>query len=172
MIRFERWKLMSTAIDLMGLARSADAALEILREHARAIAQADGVTIVRRIGDEVAYVGEDAISPLWTGQRFPIQHCISGLAMIERRPIFIPDIREDPRVPLNAYLSTFVASMAMFPIGHGAPSAALGVYWATAQSIDPDTLALLDALTRSANGSFERLAVAGEIAAGRQLRAG
>jgi hypothetical protein len=171
MIRFNRWKQMSQAIDRLGLAISAEDALEILREHARAIAQADGVTIVRREGDEVVYVGEDAISPLWTGRRFPVRQCISGLAMLERRPIFVPDIRDDPRVPLGAYLATFVASMAMFPIGHGEPRAAMGVYWAVAQDIDPDTLSLLDTLTRSANGTFERLAVAGEIAAGRQLRA-
>src|SRR3569833_3261460 len=97
MIRFERWKQMTQAIDLMTSARSADAALEILRLHARGIADADGVTIVRRIGKEVAYVGEDAISPLWTGQRFPIEQCVSGMAMLERRAIFIPDIRADPR---------------------------------------------------------------------------
>lgn len=168
MIRFNRWKQMAQAIDLLGLAPSAGAALEILREHGRAIAQADGVAIIRREGEEVAYVGEDAISPLWTGQRFPVRQCVSGLAMLERRPIFIPDIRLDPRVPLNAYLSTFVASMAMFPIGHGEPKAAMGVYWAVAQEVDPDTLSLLDTLTRSANGTFERLAALDELAPGRR----
>jgi hypothetical protein len=172
MIRFERWKQMAQAIDLMASACSTDAAMEILREHARGIADADGVTIVRRIGNEVAYVGEDAISPLWTGQRFPIEQCVSGMAMLERRAIFIPDIRADPRVPLNAYLATFVASMAMFPIGFGEPHVALGIYWAQIHHIDPDTMSLLDTLTRSANSTFERLAVAGELEAGRRSLAG
>ena len=102
-------------------ATSEEEVLEMLRDSARAIALSDGVAVVRRYGDQVAYVGEDAITPLWTGQRFPIHTCISGLAMLARQPILIPDILKDPRVPLNAYLSTFVRSMAMFPIGTGEP---------------------------------------------------
>jgi hypothetical protein len=168
MIRFKRWRMMSEAIDLLGQAASSDAALEILRERGRGIALADGVSIVRREGDEVVYVGEDTITPLWAGLRLPIRECVSGLAMLERRPIFVADIHNDSRVPRNAYLSTFVASMAVFPIGLGEPVAALGVYWAKAQPIHPDTLALLDTLTRSANATVERLAAAAEIAASRR----
>ena len=49
-----------------------------LRGSARSIARADGITVVRRLGDRVAYVAEDAASPLWTGQSFPIEACISN----------------------------------------------------------------------------------------------
>lgn len=171
-IRFRRWKLLSDATGALAGVSSEMAALEVLRSSARQIAEADGVTVVRRVGDRVAYVGEDAVAPLWTGQSFPIEQCISGLAMLERRPILIPDIRRDARVPLNLYLATFVASMAMFPLGSGEPSAALGVYWREARPVEPDALALLDTLTRSANATFERLAVAAEQAAGRIARAG
>ena len=168
MIRFNRWKLMSDALDLLGRAASVDDALEILRLHARALGGADGVTVSRREGDEVVFVGENAIAPLWTGQRFPIGDSISGFAMTERRPIFIPDIHADARVPILPFRATFVASLVVFPLGLGAPVAALGVYWAKEHPVEPDALALLDTLARSAGGTFERLAAATEITESRR----
>jgi GAF domain-containing protein len=141
---------------------SLGAVLETLREEGRAIAGADGVAIVRREGDEVAYVGEDAIAPLWTGKRFAIRTCVSGMAILQREPVFVPDILADDRVPLNAYLSTFVRSMAVFPIGAGEPVAALGCYWAEARSIHADAARLIEMLTGAANTALERLAIADE----------
>ena len=158
---------MTDALALLGRTASVEASLEVLRAHARAIGCADGVTVVRREGAEVVHVGEDAVAPLWTGRRFPIGVCVSGLAMTERRPIYIPDIRRDARVPQDVYAATFVASLAMFPLGLGEPIGALGIFWAQDNPAEPDALALLDTLVRSANSTFERLAVAQEIAASR-----
>lgn len=163
-ILFRRWGLVSQAIDALGEVRSVDAALEVLRAHTRRIALADGVCVIRRIGATVLYVGEDAIAPLWTGQRFPIEHCVSGHAMVKRQVIVIPDIAIDPRVPHNAYLSTFVASMAMVPLGSGEPFAALGLYWVRPQPIEPAALTLVETLARTANATFERLAITGVAA--------
>lgn len=157
-IRFKRWRLLSAATRRLGEAGTLDGILEILRISARAILQSDGVAVVRREDDMVHYVGEDAIAPLWSGQRFPMATCISGVAMLERRMIVIPDIRLDPRVPLNAYLSTFVASMAMAPIGHGSPVAAVGAYWRTTAPIEDDALTLLDMLAKGASAQLERIA--------------
>jgi len=156
-VRFKRWRLLSSATERLSQAGTLDAILDELRVSARAILQSDGVAVVRREGDRVHYVGEDAIAPLWSGQRFPIATCISGIAMIERRMIVIPDIRLDPRVPHNAYLSTFVASMAMAPIGHGDPVAAIGAYWRSTAPIEDDALALLDMLAKGASAQLERL---------------
>lgn len=129
--------------------------LGTLRASARVIADADGVTVVKRGGDHVAYVGEDAISPLWTGQRFPIQTCVSGIAILTGEPLLVPDIANDPRVPLNLYLATFAKSLAIFPIGFGPPVAALGAYWREARPIDPEAVSLLTVLARAAGGAFE-----------------
>jgi len=166
MIRFNRWGLMTDALALLGRTASVEASLEVLRAHARAIGCADGVTVVRREGGEVIHVGEDAAAPLWTGQRFPIGLCVAGMAMTERRPIYIPDIRRDARVPPHVQATPF-ASLAMFPLGIGEPIGALGIFWAQDNPAEPDALALLDTLVRSANSTFERLAVAQEIAASR-----
>lgn len=157
-VRFKRWRLMSAATRRLGEAGTLDGILEILRISARAALQSDGVAVVRRDGDQVHYAGEDAIAPLWSGQRFPMQACVSGIAMLERRMIVIPDIRLDSRVPLNAYLPTFVASMAMAPIGHGEPVAAIGAYWRTTAPIDDDALTLLDMLAKGASAQLERIA--------------
>lgn len=162
---FARFRLLGQANAELADARSHEAVFEILRTHARAITGADGVAVVRREGDEVAYIGEDAISPLWTGQRFPIERCVSGLAILACQPIVIPDIGADDRVPLSAYLATFVKSMAVFPLGRPAPIAALGLYWREVQPLAPDVAALMDFLSQAANAAFEGLAMREERAA-------
>jgi len=131
--------------------------VDALRTSARRVAKSDGITIIRRNGDEVAYIAEDAQTPLWTGHSFPIEACISGLAMLENRPILIPDIYADPRVPHAAYAPTFVKSMAMFPIGSGEPQMAMGAYWSIAGPIDREAVSLLSSLARAASEAFDRV---------------
>ena len=164
-IRFKRWRLMSAATERLAQAESFDDILEILRSSARSMLRSDGVAVVRREGERVHYVGEDAIAPLWVGQSFPLRTCVSGIAMIERQIVVIPDIRLDPRVPLNAYLSTFVASMATAPIGRGEPVAAVSAYWRAAQPIEADALTVRDMLAKGAGAQLERITDRG--AAGR-----
>jgi hypothetical protein len=161
---FERYRLLGEANRLLALAASIDDVLEVLRAQARAIADADGVAVIKRVGDEVAYVGEDAIAPLWTGQNFPIERCITGMAILQREAIEIPDIARDMRVPLNAYLSTFVKSMAAFPLGGPAPIAALGLYWREVKPMGRDVHALVSLLAQAANAAFERIAIQAERA--------
>lgn len=141
----------------LDLCTSRDSIVDALRTSARAIAAADGITVVKRIGDEVAYIGEDAISPLWTGQSFPMRMCISGMAIAARAPIVIPDIMQDKRVPLNAYLSTFVRSMAMVPVGHGEPTLAMGAYWREARPIAPLTVDRMRELAGYAADALDHL---------------
>ena len=161
---FERYRLLGDANRELVTAATVDDVLEILRAQARAIAEADGVAVIKRTGDEVAYVGEDAIAPLWTGHSFPIERCITGLAILQREPIILPDITQDERVPLNVYLSTFVKSMAAFPLGAPAPRAALGLYWREVKPMGRDVAALVGLLAQAANAAFERIAVTAERA--------
>lgn len=131
--------------------------IDALREHARAATGADGITVVERRGDEVHYLTEDAISPLWAGQSFPVRMCISGMAMIARAPIVIPDVAEDKRVPLNLYLATFVRSMAMIPIGHGDPLIAMGVYWREPRIISEELVTTLVRIGDLAADALDRI---------------
>jgi GAF domain-containing protein len=164
---FNRYRLLNETNALLRRAATVADVFEMLRAQARAIAEADGVAVVERLGDEVTYVGEDAIAPLWTGQRFPIGYCVTGLAMLARERIVIADIRDDPRVPLNLYLSTFVRSMAIYPLGSPRPIAALGLYWREPRVLGRDVDALMTMLAAGANAAFETIAIADEQRRGR-----
>lgn len=132
-------------------ARTLDDVLAVLRAAARELTAADGVTIVLRDGDLCYYAEESAIGPLWKGRRFPINECVSGWAMVNRRQVVIPDIYEDPRVPLSAYEPTFVRAMAMVPIGVDRPIGAIGAYWGAVHRASVDELSALQTLAELAN---------------------
>ena len=61
------------AIQALSLARSLPRSSAIVRSAARRLTGADGATFVLRDGTRCFYADEDAISPLWKGQRFPME---------------------------------------------------------------------------------------------------
>jgi PAS domain S-box-containing protein len=134
----------------LAIARSLPEIMQITTQAARAILRADGITFVLRDGDLCYYAEEDAISPLWKGHRFQLDACISGWCMIEGKAAVIPDIYQDPRIPLDAYRPTFVRSLAMVPVRLEEPIAAMGAYWS--QRTDP-TPAVLEVLQTIANAA-------------------
>ena len=83
---------------------------------ARRLTGADGATFVLREDDHCYFADEDAASPLWKGRRFPVEACISGWAMLNRKPAIIEDVSRDERIPLDTYRATFVKSVAVVPI--------------------------------------------------------
>lgn len=127
---------------------------DVVRHVARTATAADGATFVVRDGEKVFYVEEDAMAPLWKGQRFPLDRCISGWAMTHGESAVVPDIETDRRIPLEAYLPTFVRSLVMVPVGVPRASAALGAYWAARHEATP---AELKALTEVAGLTAEAL---------------
>ena len=117
------------------------AVFQAARRTARRVAAADGATVVLREAGNCFYADEDAMSPLWKGQRFPIDHCISGWAMLEGNIAIVPDITVDDRIPVEAYRPTFVKSLVIVPVGASPAIAAIGAYWAhnhtaTAREVD------------------------------------
>ncbi len=148
---------LTAAIDRVSAATTTAEVIAALAATARGVVGSDGICIVERIGDEVEYLTEDAISPLWAGQRFPVAMCVSGQALTTRAPIFIPDIMADRRVPLNAYLATFVRSMAVVPIGTDAPRFALGAYWRAARPIAPIALDRIGRLASAGAAALARI---------------
>ena len=135
--------------------------IEIVRAVARSIAQADGITIVKRIGEETDYLAEDAIGPLWAGLQFPIDKCLAGRAMTEEHTVVIPDITQTENIPLNVYLGTFIRSLVAVPIGGGRPTHAICAYWQVAGPIPPETITLMEALAVAMGNAFERMAALG-----------
>lgn len=124
---------------------------------ARRATGADGATFVLRDGDQCFYAMEDAMSPLWQGQRFPMASCISGWAMRHAEPAIISDIELDERIPIEAYRPTFVRSLVMTPVGAPRPRAAVGAYWSRVATPEPQTVAVLAELARAATVTLDRI---------------
>lgn len=153
--RNDRLSHVLNASERLALAGSVDEVVAVLRDTARAAVGAEGVAIVIETGGYCSYVAEDAVSPLWQGQTFPADHCVSGWAMRHNATVAIPDVRLDSRVPQDAYAATFVRSLVMVPIGRPVPVAALGAYWAEVGDHGQDTLKRLESLARLATIAIE-----------------
>lgn len=152
-----------TAIQRLALARTLQDIQMIVRSAARRLTGADGATFVLKDGDQCFYADEDAISPLWKGQRFPMAACVSGWAMRHRSAAIIPDIYVDPRVPHEAYRPTFVKSMCMVPIRTFDPVGAIGNYWAVPHQIGDAEVLLLRALADSTAVAMENVRIVAEL---------
>jgi len=141
--------LQQLTLDL-SMARGVDEVLASVRGRARSLIGADGVTFVLREGRYCHYADEDAISPLWKGQKFPMETCISGWAMMNREPAVIEDIYADDRIPHAAYRPTFVRSLVMMPVRADDPVAAIGAYWARTHRATEAEIDLLRGIANAA----------------------
>lgn len=155
-------RLVRAVRDLAG-AHDLAAVVDVVRHAARELVRADGATFVLRDDDKCYYVDEDAIEPLWRGQRFPLEACISGWAMLNKQAVWIPDIYADDRIPHAAYRPTFVKSLAMTPIRTAEPLGSIGTYWAHQHSATSAELELLQALADSTSVALERIRVQHEL---------
>lgn len=144
-------------VQQLSMTRSLADVMAIVRRAARELSGADGATFVLRDREQCYYADEDAISPLWKGQRFSIRECISGVAMLTRAPVIIEDIYEDPRVPHAAYAVTFVRSLLMVPIRAESPIGAIGTYWAIKRHATPEDVELMQALANATALTIENV---------------
>ncbi len=144
-----------TVVQRLSQARTLEAIQAIVRRAARELTHADGATFVMRDVNLCYYADEDAISPLWKGQRFPMSACISGWAMLNRQATIIEDIYADSRIPHDAYRPTFVKSLVMMPIRTVDPIGAIGAYWATQHKATAEEVNLLQALADSTSVAME-----------------
>lgn len=145
------------ASTMLSRARDLTAIGEVVRTAARRVTDAQGATFVLRDGDDCFYADEDAIAPLWKGQRFPLAHCISGWSMLHAATTVVPDIEADPRIPLEAYRPTFVRSLVSVPIGGRRPVGAIGAYWSERRTPTEEVVAGLERLAEEAAAAIDRL---------------
>lgn len=143
----------------MAAANSRAEVIEAIRATARVAFGSDGVTFVLRDGECCHYVEEDAITPLWKGQRFPLESCISGWSMLNAQTAVIRDIYADPRIPQDAYRPTFVKSLIMTPVGNK-PVAAIGAYWAEQREFTQAEIAMVQTVAKAVGRAFEDLPAA------------
>ena len=147
----------------LSLARDVATVMAIVRHAVRALTGADGASFVLREGDMCYYADEEAIGPLWKGQRFPMSACISGWAMLHRQHTVIADIDTDARIPAEAYQPTFVKSLVMVPIRTAAPIGAIGTYWAQQHQASPEAVKVLQALADSTSVALENIHLYAEL---------
>ncbi|HYG96571.1 MAG TPA: sensor domain-containing diguanylate cyclase [Solirubrobacterales bacterium] len=152
-----------SAVQDLSLARSVEDVQKTVRSAARHLAAADGATFVLRDEGRCFYADEDAIAPLWKGQRFPLEACISGWAMLNRQSVAIEDIYADDRIPHDAYRPTFVKSLVMVPIRRVDPLGAIGIYWASQHRPSEREIGLAQALADSTAVAMEHVTTRGKL---------
>jgi hypothetical protein len=150
-------------VQRLSLARDLPTIQEIVRRSARRLTGADGATFILREGELCHYADEDAIGPLWKGQRFPMDACISGWVMLNRKSAVIEDIYADDRIPHEAYRPTFVKCLVMVPIRTLDPIGAIGTYWALSHCPGLAEVRLLQALADTTAVAMENVRVFGEL---------
>lgn len=141
---------LSHAKDIQGV-------MTIVRKAARDLTGADGATFILRDGNTCYYADEEAIGPLWKGQRFPMESCISGWVMLNARPAVLEDIYKDARIPAEAYRPTFVKSLVMVPIRAEKPIGAIGNYWAKTRKAAEEEVAILQSLAHVTSVAMENI---------------
>lgn len=159
----DKLTLLVNTVQELSLARNIETITEIVRKAARNLTGADGATFVLKDNNKCFYVDEDAIEPLWKGQRFPMSTCISGWAMINKKSAIIDDIYLDERIPIEAYRPTFVKSLAMVPIRTIDPIGAIGNYWAKKHTPTQEEVVMLQSLADITSVSIENVYAYNEL---------
>jgi signal transduction histidine kinase len=157
------FKSLVLAVQQLSLSRNMETVMRIVRNTARELTGADGATFVLRENNMCYYADENAIGPLWKGQRFPMQACISGWSMINRMPAVIGDIYSDSRIPFDTYRPTFVKSLVMVPIRSIDPIGAIGTYWAYKRIPTEEEVTLLQSLADITAVTMENIKVYNEL---------
>lgn len=156
------FKLVSTIKDL-SQAHSESQVHKIVASAAKTLANAKGSTFVKRDGDYCYYVEEDSEVHLWKGQRFLMSNCVTGWAMLNKESALIEDIYNDKRVPLEFYKTTFIKSLAAFPINIQDPNGALCSYWDTNHIPTQDEVQLLQTLADAATIALKNIELLNDL---------
>lgn len=149
--------LLIKAIQELSMARNGEDIAQIIKRSTRKLVKADGATLVFLEGDKCFYMDEEAISPLFKGNRYPLETCISGWVMLNQTQAIIPDIYSDPRIPHELYRKTFVKSLVMSPVRRHAPVAAIGAYWADEHNPTEEEVLTLQILADSTSLAIENI---------------
>ena len=156
----DRLLALISAVHRLAHTRSLSEVQAVVAPVARQLSGADGASFVLRENGGVCFnAGEDAIAPLWQGQRFAMSECISGWSMLHHETVAIGDVYADERVPLDQFRGTFVKSMLVTPIRPLDPIGAIGIYWATPHLPTVEEMASMRLLAESTAVAIESAAI-------------
>jgi diguanylate cyclase (GGDEF)-like protein len=143
--------LLISAVQDLSLARSVPEIHRIVGRAARRTIRADGSNLILLEGSFAHYVEEDGAAPGWKGRRIPLDSCLTGWCVANRRPVLIDDVRADIRLPVAPYWSTPVTSVLMVPVRSRDPLGAVAVYWRDHHVPSGPDIRTLQALADSAS---------------------
>lgn len=83
--------------------------------------------------------------------------------MLNKKPAIINDIYADHRIPAELYKSTFVKSLAVFPVGMEQPKASIGSYWSQNHKPGEKEIQLLQTLADAAAITLENIQLIEEL---------
>ena len=147
------------AIQELSLARTVPEIHRVVSRSARRLTRADGSSVVLVDGTFGHYVDEDGTGPGWKGRRIPLDSCVTGWCVRERRPVVVEDVRADIRLPVAPYWSTPVTSLVVVPIRSQDPIGAIASYWTARHAPIADEVRMLQALADSASLAVENAMV-------------
>ncbi|MGW0227981.1 GAF domain-containing protein [Actinopolymorpha singaporensis] len=123
---------------------------------ARELTGAAGTCLVVREGDLCHHVSVDSDIPLWLGQRFPMDKCLSGWAIRHQMTAVAPDIHKDTRPAKVVHLPTPVHSVMMCPIIDREPVGAIGACWPNSGVPSAQCIAVLEKVASLAGSALHR----------------
>jgi diguanylate cyclase (GGDEF)-like protein len=138
-----------SAVRQLAFARRLETVQSVLESASRDLVGADGAMLALREGNHCRVLDRRAISPAWSGRSLELEECLLGLAILERRPLVVPDVYRDSRVPEGLFRPGTVRALAVLPVRTDDPIAALGVYWGASHQPAPDQLDALQILADS-----------------------
>jgi diguanylate cyclase (GGDEF)-like protein len=147
-----------SAIQELSLARSRAEVHRTVKKAARRLTGADGSTLAVRSGDLCVYVEQDGIGPDITGRKMPLGECISGWAIVNRRPAVVDDVRSDNRVGPDGFGPGSATSVVVVPVRSSDPVAAIANYWLGRHPPSAEEVSLLQALADAMSVALEGVA--------------
>lgn len=151
-------ELLVSAIQDMSLARSVPEIHRVISHTARRLNRANGSDVALLEGASCHFVDEDGLGPGWKGRRIPVDSCLAGWSIRNRRPLVVTDVLADIRLPVAPFWSTPVTSLMVVPIRSKFPIGALSNYWIEPHSPTDEDVTLLQALADAASVALENAA--------------
>lgn len=148
-----------SAVQDLSLARTVGEIHRVVGRASRRLVRSDGSSLVLVDGSFAHYVEEEGRGPGWKGRRIPLDSCLSGWSIRQRRAVVVDDVRADIRLPVAPYWSTPVSSLAVVPVRSRRPIGAIAVYWTAPHVPTGDDVRALQALADSAALAVENAAV-------------
>ncbi len=153
------------AVQELSHARTALDVQLVVRRWARRLTRAEGSSLALRDGSVCEHVEEDGLAPGWAGRRVTLGSCVSGWCILNGRPVVVPDVHAEFRLPLSQYRMGSVRSLVVVPVRSQDPLGAIATYWSAPHQPDGDEVRMLQALADSTSVALDSVAVRAELEA-------